>query len=299
MTEAHVVEVSAGVFAYIQPDGSWYINNTGFVAGRTGVVSIDTCSTARRTSAFLAAVRSVTTAPVRTLVNTHHHGDHTYGNCLLPGATIVAHERCREEVLAAGPPANRGLFSAVEWGDLPVAAPFLTFTEGVTLWVDDLRCEVRYVGRAAHTSNDSIVFIPSRSVLFCGDLLFAGGMPFLLMGSVAGAVDVLENVLRPLSAAVIVPGHGPVSGPSLLDDVLEYLRFVQSLAADGFAAGLSPLETARSASLGAFGSLLDAERIVGNLHVAFAELGGPPVDVMAAFADMIAYNGGRPLSCHA
>src|SRR5579859_2742907 len=102
---AQTVEVSEGVYAYIQPDGSWYINNTGFIAGGGGVISIDTCSTERRTRAYLEAVAAVTGQPVRTLVNTHHHGDHTYGNCLLPQATIVGHRRCREEVLASGPPA--------------------------------------------------------------------------------------------------------------------------------------------------------------------------------------------------
>src|SRR5215469_10323406 len=125
------VEVSEGVYAYIQPDGSWYLNNTGFLASPHGVISIDATSTEARTRAYLDAISAVTSQPVRTLVNTHHHGDHTYGNCLFTGATIVAHERCRDEVLAAGPPANRGIFNDVEWGDLSVAAPFLTYDAGV------------------------------------------------------------------------------------------------------------------------------------------------------------------------
>jgi cyclase len=297
------VEVSDGVYAYIQPDGTWYINNTGFLTGRQGVVSIDTCSTERRTRAYLDAVAAVTPRPVRTLVSTHHHGDHTYGNCLLPAATIVGHTRCRDEVLAAGPPGNLGIFSDVEWGELTLAPPFLTYDTGITLWVDDLRCEVRYVGTPAHTTNDSIVFIPSRSVLFAGDLLFNGGTPFLLMGSISGAIEVLDQVVRPLGAQTIVAGHGPVCGPSLIDDVLGYLRFVQDVARAGIAAGLTPLETARETDLGGYADLLDAERIVGNLHRAYAELNGAergaPVNLLAALGDMVAYNGGRPLTCHA
>ena len=81
-----VQEVSPGVYAYVQPDGTWWINNTGFLLGPQGVISIDTCSTQRRTRAYLRAIESVTPAPVRAVVNTHHHGDHTFGNCLLPGA---------------------------------------------------------------------------------------------------------------------------------------------------------------------------------------------------------------------
>jgi cyclase len=303
MNEPQTVEVSDGIYAYIQPDGSWYINNTGFLAGRQGVVSIDTCSTERRTRAYLEAVAAVTPRPVRTLVNTHHHGDHTYGNCLLPAATIVGHARCRDEVLAGGPPANRGIFEHVDWGDLEVSPPFLTYETGVTLWVDDLPCEVRYVGTPAHTTNDSIVWIPSRSVLFAGDLLFNGGTPFLVAGSVSGAIEVLETVLKPLGAETIVAGHGPVCGPGLIDEVTGYLRFVQDVARRGLAAGLTPLEAARETDLGEYAGLLDAERIVGNLHRAYREFTneerGAPVDVNAALADMVAYNGGKPLTCHA
>ena len=60
-------EVSDGIYAYLQPDGSWYLNNTGFITGRQGVISIDTCSTERRTRAYLAAIAAVSRQPVRTL----------------------------------------------------------------------------------------------------------------------------------------------------------------------------------------------------------------------------------------
>jgi cyclase len=296
-------EVSAGVYAYVQPDGSWFLNNTGFLASPRGVISIDATSTEGRTRAYLDAISAVTSQPVRTLVNTHHHGDHTYGNWLFTGATIVAHERCREEVLAAGPPANAGIFTHVEWGELSVAPPFLTYDTRVTLWSGELRCEVRYVGTPAHTTNDSIVWIPDRSVLFAGDLLFNGGTPFLLLGSIAGSIEVLEQVVRPLGAVTIVPGHGPVCGPEVIDDVLGYLRFIQDLALRGKEAGLSPLDAARDADLGPYADLTDAERVVGNLHRAYLELAGGDrgarVDAAAALRDMVAYNGGRPLTCHA
>jgi cyclase len=123
------------------------------------------------------------------------------------------------------------------------------------------------------------------------------------MGSVAGAIEVLDTVVRPLGAQTIVPGHGPVAGPELIDQVASYLRFVLATASQGIEAGLSPLEAARHADLGEFAGLSDPERIVGNLHRAYAELGGTPrggsIDVAAALADMVAYNGGRPLTCRA
>jgi cyclase len=294
-------EVDDGVFAYIQPDGSWWINNTGFLLGRRGVISIDACSTVRRTRAYLDTIATVTTQPVRTLVNTHHHGDHTFGNHLFSGATIIGHEGTRTGILDWGEPKSAPYWTDVDWGDVVLEPPFLTYTDSVSLWVDDLRADVRHVGIPAHTTNDSIVWLPERKVLYCGDLLFNGGTPFLVQGSIAGAIQVLEEVLKPLGADTIVPGHGAVTGPPLIDYVLGYLRFVQASARAGRDAGLSPLDAARELDLGEYANLLDAERIVGNLHRAYAELGGAHpgarIDVAAALTDMVTFNGGRPLTC--
>ena len=303
MSLGEVSQISKGIYAYLQPDGSWYLNNTGFLVSSTGVISIDATSTERRTRAYLDAIAAVTTRPVRTLVNTHHHGDHTHGNYLVSGATIVGHERCRDAILGTPMPPAPGIWTEVDWGNLEPAPPFLTYTDGVTLWSGDLRCEVRHVGTPAHTTNDSIIHIPERSLVFAGDLLFNGGTPFALMGSISGWIDVLETVLRPLGAQTLIPGHGPVCGPEVIDDVLAYLRFVQDTAHRARAAGLSPLEAARTADLGEYKDLLDAERIVGNLHRAYLELDGAergtPIDLATAVLDMVAYNGGRPLTCHA
>ena len=303
MSLGEIQQVSEGIYAYLQPDGSWWLNNTGFLVSGAGVISVDTTSTERRTRAYLDAIGTVTSLPVRTLVNTHHHGDHTHGNYLFGGATIVGHERCREAILGTPMPPPAGVWTDVDWGPLEPAPPFLTYTDGVTLWSGDLRCEVRYVGTPAHTTNDSIVHIPDRDVVFAGDLLFNGGTPFALMGSISGWIEVLETVLRPLGARTLVPGHGPVCGPEVIDDQLAYLRFIQRAAEQAKAAGLAPLEAARQLDLGEFTGLLDTERVVGNLHRAYLEQDGAergaPADLARALGEMIAYNGGQPLTCHA
>jgi cyclase len=296
------VEVADGLFAYVQPDGSWWINNTGFLVGTDGVVAIDTCSTERRTRGLLEAIAAVTAAPVRTLVNTHHHGDHTNGNCLLPEATVIGHRRCREGVLATRIGGLEAVFGEVEWGDLEPAPPFVTFDDRLDVHVDDLLVELHHIGTPAHTVGDVVAWVPERSVLYAGDLVFNGGTPFLVMGSLAGSLAAVERV-RAFGAEVIVPGHGGVCGPEAIDVVAGYLGFVRDLAADAKAAGASPLDAARQADLGPYAGLLDAERLVGNLHRAYAELDGAapgaPIDLIAAFGDMIAYNGGQPLRCFA
>jgi cyclase len=122
------------------------------------------------------------------------------------------------------------------------------------------------------------------------------------MGSVSGAIEVLESVIAPLEAEIIVPGHGPVfGGTAPIEATLAYLQFVSELAAEGHRDGLPPLEVARGADLGRFASWPDAERLVGNLHRAYAELAGASpgtaIDIAGALSDMVAFNGGAPLTC--
>jgi cyclase len=290
------------VYAYIQPDGGWWINNTGFVLGEGTVLCIDSCATERRTRAFLAAIDAVRQGRpgARMLVNTHHHGDHTNGNCLLPDATIIGHQRCREGVLSTGILRPDGLWEPVDWGQLEPAPPFVTFEHRLNLYVDDLRVELHHFGTAAHTTNDVVAWIPEHRILFAGDLVFNGGTPFVLMGSVAGSLVALDALLE-LDPEVIVPGHGEVCGPEVVDTAGEYLRFLQTTASDAKETGVTPLEAARSADLGPFATLTHPERLAGNLHRAFAECEGArpgdPIDIVAALGDMVALNGGRPLTC--
>ena len=296
----YCVEVADGVFGYIQPDGSWWLNNSGFVIGDGDVVGIDSTSTERRTRALLIAIADATTLPVRTLVNTHHHGDHTNGNCLFTDATVVGHRNCREGVRAQVIGGLDAVFGAVEWGELEIRPPTVVFDDHIDVFAGDRRIELHFIGTPAHTTGDVVAWLPDDGVLFAGDLVFNGGTPFLLMGSVEGALEACARV-REFGARVLVPGHGGVCGPEAVDAAERYLQFVRRVAADAHAAGVAPLEAAREVDLGEFAHLHDAERLVGNLHRAMLELGGAPrgapIDVAAAFTDMIAFKGGRPLRC--
>lgn len=214
--------------------------------------------------------------------------------------TIIGHENSRDAVLAAGLPANNPLMDPVDFGDLTVSPPTLTFRDCLQLWSDDRLIEVRAAGKRAHTDSDVLVWLPEERVLFCGDLLFNQATPFLLMGSVPGLIDVLQEVVASYPAEVIVPGHGPLCHVDLIPTTVKYLDFVLTTARAGLDSGLSPLEAAREADLGEFAEWLDNERIVGNLHSAYSELDSKrgEVDVMTAITDMVAYRGG-PLASFA
>ncbi len=294
-----VEEVSAGIFAYIQLDGSWFLNNAGLVVGSKNAVVVDSTGTEARARAFHAAVRGVTKNPVSALINTHSHGDHTHGNFVFaPETAIIASERCRREVIAAGH-GSYALFPMVDFGECPVTPPFVTFEERLNVYVDDLRIELMFVG-PAHTTNDIVAWVPERKLLFTGDVIFNGGTPFALGGSVAGWLEALGRI-EALGAETIVPGHGEVCGPAVVDEVREYLRFVQDAARRGMEAGIEPLELARELDLGRFERLHDIERLVPNLHRAYAEAEGKPwgapLDYQRMFAEMLAFNGGKPLRC--
>lgn len=292
-------EVADGIYAYMQPDWTWMINNTGFLVGSDGVTVIDTCGTEPRTRAFIEATSKVTDKPLRTLINTHHHGDHTYGNWLLPAATVIGHERCREEAIATGL-ALLQFFPTANFGEIRMNPPFVTFTDRINVYVGDLKLEVFHLG-PAHTTNDAVVWIPERKLLFTGDLAFKNCTPFFLQGAIQPYFGVLDQ-LRALGAETVVPGHGPVCGPEVFDEVEEYLHFVQDTAKKGFEAKLSPLEAARETDLGKFTDLPDPERLVGNLYRAYSELSGEPygtgLPLLQPRLDMEAFLG-HPIRCYA
>ena len=294
-----LVEVADGVYAYTQAPGGWCLSNAGVMLGPDGAAVVDTLATESRAAELRSVVDSLAPGPGRTVVNTHHHGDHTFGNHAYgPGAAIVAHERARAEMAETGTALTR-LWPDVDWGDVQVTLPTLTFPDRATLHLGDRRAELIHVG-PAHTTNDVVVWLPDERVLFAGDVALSGSTPFNLMGSVRGALSALER-LAALGPEVVVCGHGPVADAAVLDETAAYLRWVQGVAAEAHAAGLEPLAAAREAAPGPFTELIDPERTVGNLHRAYAELDpgelGRPLDVVAVFDEMVQFNEGRLPTC--
>ncbi|MFF4208707.1 MBL fold metallo-hydrolase [Streptomyces sp. NPDC001796] len=296
---ATLEEVADGVFAYVQPDGGWCLNNAGVVVADGEAALIDTAATEERARRLRTAVSAVAPAPPRLVVNTHFHGDHAFGNFVFPEAVVVAQHRTRTEMAAAGLHLT-SLWPNVDWGDLRLVLPTVTYEDRMTLHVGSLRAELVHVG-PAHTTDDTVVWLPERGVLFTGDLVMAGVTPFCPMGSVSGSLAAVDR-LRAFGARVLVTGHGPVAGPEALDVTEGYLRRLQQLAKEGVAAGLDPLDVAREADLGEYAGLLDAERLVPNLYRAYAEergaAPGDPLDIGKLFGKMIEHHGGLPV-CHA
>jgi Zn-dependent hydrolases, including glyoxylases len=300
-----LTEVADGVWCYAQHDGSWWINTTGFVVG-SRVVAVDACATERRTRAFVDAVQRVAGRSADLLVNTHSHGDHTFGNSVFNAATVlIATDAAGRELQSFAdrlPVLSEFTLPDYErtptWGDVSIRLADITFGERLDLHLDGPDLQLLHFGVPAHTAGDLVAWIPSRRVLFAGDLIFNGGMPLAVGGSVSGAIQTLQAV-RALEPDVIVPGHGAPCGIAQIDLHLRYWHFVQKLACAGFEARLDPVATARDADLGEFAALSESERLVMNLHRAWVELDPAHAFDMASATHDAVLLSGHPIRCRA
>ena len=159
-----VKEVADRIFCYLQADGSWGLNNAGFVVGRRGATVIDTCFTERRTRSFIDAIRgSNQAAAPNSDQYPSSRGPHPR-QLPVPGLHRLWPTNCAAKpVLEAGLPKPDNpigmLFPNVDWGNLELAAPTLTYQDKMTLYVEDLRLELIFMG-PAHTTNDTVVWLP-------------------------------------------------------------------------------------------------------------------------------------------
>ena len=212
----------------------WAGGNIGISVGADGVVLIDD-QYAPMAPKNLAALRELTRQPLRFVLNTHWHGDHTGGNEALAGegALIIAHDNVRKR-LAEGlllreiPPAPAG------------ALPVVTFDNAVTLHFNGQTVRAFHV-EPAHTDGDSVVHFQEADVVHAGDLYFNGIYPYIdgdSGGSVQGMIDGVGRVLELCGPDTrIIPGHGPVSGCSELRAYREMLSVVHERIAKLIAGG--------------------------------------------------------------
>jgi cyclase len=187
--------------------------NIGVIADPAGVFMIDSMyeSSAEQIRSAIKALPGGNKIGV--LINTHWHGDHTDGNKALgSGAIIVAHENVR--ALLAKPQSLMGQQTQA----LPaVALPAVTYSDKLTLYAGDVQIRLVHYPHA-HTNGDTVVFMDQYKVVHMGDMFFNGLFPFLDVangGSIDSWVTQLDAILSALPAdAKIIPGHGPLAGPT-------------------------------------------------------------------------------------
>lgn len=207
--QVRTIEVADNVYMLMGAGG-----NIGLSVGADGAFLVDD-QYAPMTPKILAAVRALTDEPVRFVLNTHWHDDHTGGNENLgeTGALIVAHENVRSRmsveqfVEAFG---QRQRFAAAPASALPV----VTFTEAVTFHLNGEEIHAFHV-EPAHTDGDAIIRFRNADVVHMGDTYMNGMYPFIDVssgGSIDGVIAAVERVLGTISPATkVIPGHGELS----------------------------------------------------------------------------------------
>jgi len=249
-----MVEVAEGVFAYLSGSGATGLANAGLVVGDGEALAIDSLMVPSLSRAFRRAIRRLTDAPVRYLVNTHHHIDHIGGNQFFRQAAIVAHKNCREEALAAGIPvealAQRMPRFASGFRQLQLTPPQLIYENRLVLHLGGREVHLLHFG-PGHTRGDTLVYLPRERVLFAGDIVFRYVTPGPFDAHVTGWIRVLDRA-RQLDVQTVVPGHGPLGDRKALDEMRQYLAIVRREARKSFQEGLPAEEAARRLRLGGY-----------------------------------------------
>jgi glyoxylase-like metal-dependent hydrolase (beta-lactamase superfamily II) len=244
-----VLEVTPRVF-YVQglpgiasAENEGFNSNAGFVVTEKGIVVIDALGTPALGEAFIKAIRTVSHAPIVRVIVTHYHADHFHG---LPafkkaGAQVWAHRAARDAL--EGPEAQRRLKQRARdlfpWVDEKMKlVPADRWLEGdTTFTLDGMRFEVLHMG-PAHSPEDLIVVLPGEGVIFTGDILFAGRIPFVGEADSRRWLERIDRLLA-MKPRLMVTGHGKVSDNPARDlgltrDYLVYLRQVMGKAVEDF-----------------------------------------------------------------
>lgn len=299
-------EVSPGVWFHEGDIGRKGHCNNGWVVLKDYVLVIDANfpSGARE---ILPKIRATTGKPIRFAFDTHHHGDHAYGNQVWTdlGATVVAHEGVLTEMKKY----ETGFFGTVpgRWEDTArgrddvrdskLQPPSLLFPKSMVFDDGEHRVELHWLG-VAHTHGDGFAWLPREGILFTGDACVNGPYNFMGDGHSGDWIKTLEAA-RSLDPKVVCPGHGLIGGGEVLDNQIAFLRELHREVAQLHAAGKAPSEV--KGSVDAIKARLGQnEKIAGYLGGMFAsqvekvwvDLGGKPFENAPASAK--AGSGTRP-----
>lgn len=299
-------DLGNGAFAYIQPDGGWGWSNAGLIVDGEESLLVDTLFDEKLTADMLATMKDATglgAGDITTLVNTHANGDHTYGNRLVENAEIIASDASAEEMDETPPEMLAAMmkmapdlgdlgkylvqsFGAFDFEHVTFRKPTKTFSGNMTVRVGDKDASLIEVG-PAHTRGDVLVHVPQDKVVYTGDILFIDGTPLMWAGPVANWIRACDLIMG-MDVEAIVPGHGPITDKTGVQQVKDYLTYIDQEARKRYDAGLSWQDAARDIALADYASWIDNERIAINVHTLFAEYAGQDdgADIMQLFSVM-------------
>ena len=284
--------IARDVYACLQEDRGLGCSNSGLVA-RDGGLVVDTFWDLPHTRAMIDLYASVLPARARRVVNTHHNGDHCWGNQLFEGAEIIGHRLCAAGMKKENPATMQAVRALADSEDpgladfarrlapwdftgIELRPPTTLIEQRLDLDLGGIPVELRYLG-PAHTQGDVIVHLPEQRVVFTGDLLFRLCTPIGWEGTFANWKAALDAIMA-LEPEVVVPGHGPLCGVEGPREMRDYLDYVERESKAAFARGLSAIEAAKRIDLGPYAGWTEPERLAFNVARAYRECRGEPWD---------------------
>jgi cyclase len=218
-----VQKLGPDLYAYISKNDA--SSNSTFLVSDNGILVVDTGLNSDEGRKLLTAIREVSAAPVRWIVNTHYHQDHRGGNGVVgPDATIISTAYTRKRVREND--SKQYLFNAVEDKEL-------------TLYVGRHRARIYHPG-PAHTMGDLVVYFPDQQTIATGDLFLTNSCPAMDEGDMENWIHALDAMLR-LPLAHVVPGHFEAATAKELRRFHDYLVALRDQVSPMYRDGL-PLE---------------------------------------------------------
>ncbi len=270
-------EIAPNVFAYIHDRVSWDICNSGFIVSDDGVMVIDAMMVASMVRPYLEEIRKVTDQPIRYVVNTHHHVDHSFGNQFYLPTEVVSHRGCREAMIARGADveilSQRWPQYREDWAQAHLTPASITYEDKMIVHLGDRVIELLHPG-PAHTYGDTLVYLPQEKVLFTGDVAFHYLTPLAADGHLSNWIRVSSGILKHLDVTTLMPGHGPVSGKEVVSKTLSYLRLIKRESRLHFQRGTSVEDTSRAIRLGEYADWVEPERVMRNVQRLYQEFHG-------------------------
>jgi glyoxylase-like metal-dependent hydrolase (beta-lactamase superfamily II) len=227
--EIKVTKVSGNIYM-LEGEGG----NIAASVGEDGIVIVDDqyAPLADKIQSALKNLK-ITDKPVRFVINTHYHGDHTGGNepFANTGSTVIAQDNVRKRLETGGTAGNGGSIKMEAKPATKAALPVITFEHDVTVHLNGEDIRALHFP-AGHTDGDAIIFFPKNNVVHMGDDFVRYGFPFIDVssgGSVQGMIAAMEKVSTQLPPDVkVIPGHGALSN---LDDVRAFTKMLKETSA--------------------------------------------------------------------
>lgn len=221
-----LIKLADGVYGFIGKEGA---TNSGFIVTNEGVVVIDTQGPKDLAILLKKKIQEVTDKPVIYVVNTHYHGDHTFGNQYFREAKeIISHENTKKNLIEKDKQHReqfKKLFGENALEGLELTLPTKLFKDTLTLRAGGKTIELAYLGRG-HTDGDIIVYLPIERIMFGGDLLYKDRLSWLGDAYASEWIETLDK-LKHFDAVIHVPGHGDIGNIGMLQNFQQYLMDLQ------------------------------------------------------------------------